>query len=836
MGIGVGTYSDGFGVAFTLLDQFSAVAKKIKASMSSLTSSTQSFAAKTSGSGYGYGAAREARIVANERIQLAGLEEEAALKSLSTQYFVSRAQFAMAEQQEISDVQHAALAARLSQGEAQRSRLHNSLAREQMILNRQAEEQAIATAAAEAALNAERAMGLTLLGASLVGLALIVKGAVVESHFEKAELTIEGFVGSAQKAHEAFLQIQADAKNNPMMGFENMLKTNSLLLSQGISEGPSERITKNLSDLLTSVGRGAPELNRVGRELEKIAANGKITGRELYQAAAAGIPLRNILEDYFGKKLPNTLKELPITIDDLDGAFQKAMISGGRYGKAFAKIAESIAFKWADLTNNQIPQFFAAIGKAVEPITTMVVAGLGMIFSILKMFSQTWVGQVFWVISGALLLLAGVIGLNIVGGKAWTWVLARLTHGLGHATIASLKASMANEGLAASFALLGETVMANPAFWWFATIGAAIVVASSAMKHFKRVVSGEDGVGKGLTGQLQKLGGVLHFVSEAFSTYNSETGLSNVSRETYQALNALGEHDLAERLERLVIAIMSIGRGMLDIAQIVSKTVIGAFTGLAEVVTGVINVVISVVSWFGYAVTSMDAMRVMGWLLAAALIAVNWSATISTNTIVFGFGVKVVMAMGRAIASALSLAYTLIFVQRTTASVAAGLSVFGLIASAATVVIMGIVSAFTASSSAADMAADSYDGVTKAITMADIAQEKLQRHLNKMTALDNVNLRIAYEQQYNPNSDEVKALLKQKGKIQADLQADDPYIRSQGVINTYRGSSAAVNSGGTGEDNRNVNATLVVDGKILATVLLPYTKRLLEIENNTAQV
>lgn len=825
--IGVGSYSDGFGVAFTLLDQFTAVARRIEASMSSLTGATTSFAAKTNAAldsttigGFKNIREKSAHMKSTAEAKVATAEANRINLATNTAMVGIMGEL---EQQELAVATREAM---MMDGRMRQNRLYNSIQREQLILDRQIEEAAIASAAAQAAALESRNLALTQLGASIAGLALIVHGAKTEAAFQKAELTIEGFVGSAKKAHEIFLQIQADTDKNPFMGFQDRLQAFDLLISQGINSTLSERVTNNLSNLLTAVGRGAPELRRVSRELEKIAANGKLTGRELYQAAAAGIPLRNILEDYFGHKLPDTLKDLPISIDDLDKALDMAMRKGGRYAMALEKVMESTVSQWKSMTQYEIPLFFQAIGKAVDPVTNVVVSALDAIFKFLRVFSASWVGQAFWMLTTALLLLAGTMGLATMSGKALSWVLARLVHGLGHATVASLRATMATEGLAGSFAMLSKSIMANPAFMWFTAIAGAVLIASNAVKHFKAVMSGQEAAADGgWIGTLQKLGGVLLFVAEAFATYDSKTHKSTFDQSFVTALDKLGLHDVTAKLQTWIGAIMSFMDGF-------SSGLYSFFSTLYDIFQAVTYPIRLVMKLLGYLIPSLnntnDSMegwvktgKMLAWVLGTLLVGQLWKMGAALVAVI----AKIIIAEGELMAFTLPL-----LAELWPAMI--------IIAGAAALIATNI-----------DFMGDSFDKSTKPIDEAGIALEKYNKHLGNLNKLQDLNTRIQYELKHNPNGTDLQGLLYEKNKIEDKLEKDKKYgvnsptgfdlqqkQQQQAEIDASRGamtypSLSAVN---TKQDNRTINATLVVDGKILANILMPYQEEITRRKNATA--
>jgi len=860
MGLGVGTYSDGFGVAFTLLDQFSAVARKIESSMSSLTAKSTAFAgAMNKGLGYGYAPAREARVVANETIALASLAEEAAIDKLVMDHRLAASTIKLAEanetaaieeavrKAELDEVAKAAAARQIAIDEAmnrsnQRRAMEAIEARRlEMLAEIEAANAAAASAAIAEAANARVQASLVGLGAAVIGLALVIKGAKVDELFQKEELAIQGFVGSADKAHAAFMELQADANFNPMMGLENMLKTHSLLLSQNTPIEQSLRLTRNLSNMLTAVGRGAPELSRVGRELEKIAAMGHLTGRELNQAAAAGIPLRQLLEDYFGHALPNTLKDFPITIDDLDKALELAMRTGGRFSKAFEKMSESIMFQFARL-KNEITYTFLAIGKAVEPITVTVGAALTGLFTTLKLFSQSWVGHAFWIVTTSLLAFTAAVSLATLGGKGLSLVLGKMAHGLGYAT---LKATLATEGFAATLATIGKTIgktiVSNPMFKWFAVFAAGTALVTNATSHFKRVMEDQEAVTGGMTGRLQRLGGVLSFITEAFANYNEQTKRSDMSQSMVTALDKLGLHNYTATLFKLVAGTMELVYGMGDAFAQLAHIGMAALEAISSILSGINKALKFIIPGFANLTQDLDAMRAIGWVLGTIIIGVTTNMFRLGLVSSWAFIQVIAKGLWAAIEGFGLWAIEILAVTYVTYGLAAAVA----LATGGVLLIAGVLGYFVSQTNNSSLAMDdlgsSFSNVVKPIDEATAAMNKFKDAESRRNALMNTNKEIMQDWQ---NGNYLKAFigtLKQPFQMAAmDYNGDAQTLASPEAINMpqVQQQQAILNtttrtSDGTYPDmsyapapGRDIVIPVNIDGREVAKVTYPLLKQM----------
>ena len=210
-----------------------------------------------------------------------------------------------------------------------------------------------------------------------VGTAIATAGIVTNASIEKSTTAFETFLGSAEEAEKAIANIREDASKTSFDS-SSLIQANQMLIATGESAEDARSMINALGEAVIATGGGNDELVRMSQNLQQIKNAGEATAIDIKQFAYAGIDIYGLLADYTGKTV-SEVKDMTISYEDLQGAFQKATSEGGKYYGATEKQSETLAGQVsqlkaetsemvAELTENLMPIAKKVVSKAKEII------------------------------------------------------------------------------------------------------------------------------------------------------------------------------------------------------------------------------------------------------------------------------------------------------------------------------------------------------------------------------------------------------------------------------------------------------------------------------------
>lgn len=440
--------------------------------------------------------------------------------------------------------------------------------------------------------------GATGLLVAMVGLFGWAQAAKQDAIFQNFELAFRSFLSSAEEAHRVFEQIKAQAIANPKFSIESMEKANLLLISQGLNADKSMEAIKDLTTVLLGVGRGEAELNRVALAFEKIQAAGFLTGPQFRSLTTAGLPVVSMLKEIGINLNPSKIAKAQITFEQLTQALHASVQAGGQFGRVWEMLNDNVSAMAAQIKEN-----FAAtlgdIGKAIRPVTSFILKSVGSILNALREFAATDFGKwTFRFLLALNLILFAFSGLLVVTALA-SRSLYFLAGAFGASTKSSILAAIATKGTAAGYAVLGRAAMSAAASllplivrlglfyagykiitetdngWFYAfgtalmfamgplgAIAAAFMFVSRSLREFDAVANGTKGVVGGFIGFLQRLGGTIRFIGEAWAGFNAQTGEIEISERLLLAMDRMGIGEFARKMATWIGRIHSAWDGL----------------------------------------------------------------------------------------------------------------------------------------------------------------------------------------------------------------------------------------------------------------------------------
>jgi tape measure domain-containing protein len=446
----------------------------------------------------------------------------------------------------------------------------------------------------------------------------ILDAVELDATFQKYQLAFQTFVGSAEEAERIFEKIKQQAIANPVMSIDAMEKANTMLISQGMNAEKSMQVINDLSIVLAGVGRGEAELGRVSLAMEKIEAEGVLTGRRINQLTSAGIPLQKILIDTFGPKMRGDIKKMGITTEMLAVALHKSVEQGGQFGNVVNTLFNSISARILKLKENWTATV-AAIGNALRPVTERVVDFLGDVMTGLQSLASSGIGK-FLIRFGIIL---GVVGLALSGFAAVMFFTRKIVFGFNQVIgpainmvtifgkrsfVTSLQLARFNQQMVLAvknlltFALRAAIMVAVGwaikkmldtnrqgivalgvllSYIVFGPLGllvSLLYLGYRAFQEFHKVMEGTQLPAQGFLGILQKIGGAIQAIIEMLETYDPQTRTSIVSQKTWNALGKLGIRD---KILKIAYYIDVLYQAFIWVAGAI-ETVLGWFSKLAD--------------------------------------------------------------------------------------------------------------------------------------------------------------------------------------------------------------------------------------------------------------
>lgn len=364
-------------------------------------------------------------------------------------------------------------------------------------------------------------------------------------------------------------------------------------------------------------------------------------GRRLKQLGVGGIEAQKVIgslaanTELYGNRLSVVNEQLEIG-NSLQKEFNvKNQTTGALVDKAKKK--------WVELKD--------ALGRGLYPVMKPLVGLFMQAIDIAIKFVKTPVGKFAMAAAGAVgILVAGLSAFVIVGNgaKAMAAQLAIRFAAMGKAQTA---AAFANGGLATGFGTLIKTIMTgNPyliaAVAAIGLITAAVMTGKAAIEEYKGVMDGTREVAGGLRGDFQKLGGILFSIGEIWQSATTE-GFS-LSKKNADALKNLGIYEFVVSLGTWLVRLKAMFQGM-------GEGIMTIYEGVKTAVTWMVKNLDRLAEAFGFDLSKnlssverwIKVGKILGYIVGTILVAafVAWGISMLPQLILVGLLVAAVWGL-----------------------------------------------------------------------------------------------------------------------------------------------------------------------------------------------
>lgn len=287
------------------------------------------------------------------------------------------------------------------------------------------------------------------------------------------------------------------------------------------------------------------------------------------------------------------------------------------------------------IINSTFETLAITTGNIFIPILTRLAKGFQVLLSIFTTFVGTQIGRYFIIlvsVLGTLLTVLGtvVIAMNLAKFTALKTAIAFQMMGKG-----AIASAFATKGLAGGLRVLAiegyKTLLAfAPYIAVFAIVGAVVYSAYQSYRAFQEVLAGTAKPASGLLGLMQKFGGVIAGVIQVFSTWDGKTfNLGGME----ESLKSLGILDFVLNLSTWIVRLIEFVKG-------VGSAFYEAFSFVASIVGSVYNFVVKSINsfanalgfqgeWLSKTTTSIEswakAGKILGYVIMSVLVVAFWS-------------------------------------------------------------------------------------------------------------------------------------------------------------------------------------------------------------------
>jgi TP901 family phage tail tape measure protein len=308
-----------------------------------------------------------------------------------------------------------------------------------------------------------------------------------------------------------------------------------------------------------------------------------------------------LIGKFFGVENKNAAMLLMQNIGDLQ-SWTKA-VTGTNSATDQAEVIMS-SFN-ESLTRGQAAMKVASIsiGTALLPMASKLLNITGKLLTGFSEFAQSDIGKTFVKIAGAV-----GVGLVAMGGFVASFHTVKMAITVARPAFEWFRASV----MATNMALLPYLATA-------AAVGVVIYGLSEAYSSFSDLLSGKTQAATGFLGFLQKVGGLMHFVQEAFT---SATATSvDFSAETQAGLQKLGIEGIAYNLGKWVINIKGFFTGVWGVISNLGNNFGDLFTSLGRASDAIGNLFGNLLTIFGFGDTvAFDGFKLFGTIITQAVI------------------------------------------------------------------------------------------------------------------------------------------------------------------------------------------------------------------------
>ncbi|MMZ45259.1 hypothetical protein D3C81_323980 [compost metagenome] len=298
------------------------------------------------------------------------------------------------------------------------------------------------------------------------------------NEMEKAAISMQYFLGSAEKAQGFILQMK-DFAADTAFSTEGAINLSKRLLGANFKPEELRSVMSILNDANAATGATRANLDRIVLAMTQMKTSGRILGGELRQFAEAGIPIYQLLKDELGLTGDQLRNIGKLKIDADKGI--AALLNGlqKRYKGAAEELAQTLGGMWDTIADDSLfvsqevfSGWYAGLKGVVKDIrdaleevrTIMTSSGLG---GVLEHFVPPEFQDAIRMIIGAFGQLGDAVKLFMSALQPAIQLLA------GWITTALATVLPVITGLAKGFAMIANAAMqANP---WLQYLAAAII-------------------------------------------------------------------------------------------------------------------------------------------------------------------------------------------------------------------------------------------------------------------------------------------------------------------------------------------------------------------------
>ena len=272
--------------------------------------------------------------------------------------------------------------------------------------------------------------------------------------FEKFEVGLRTFTGSAESAKQVFNDIKKDASTTPFE-VEPLFKGVTALISTGMSAKDARKDVIALGNAIVATGGGNDELSRMVLNLQQIKNVGKATAADIKQFGYAGINVFKLLEQSTGLS-SDKLAKMEISYEMLTEALRMSAEKGGAYFGAMSNAMLTTEGQVSNLKDSF--NFFAAdVFNTLKPAIDSVISGLATTINYLKE-GLNWMKENKDIV-GAMAVAFVTAGVAILAYNTYIKLSAWYT---GLSTAAIILNTLVTEGMSAAWVALNIAMSANP--------------------------------------------------------------------------------------------------------------------------------------------------------------------------------------------------------------------------------------------------------------------------------------------------------------------------------------------------------------------------------------
>lgn len=209
--------------------------------------------------------------------------------------------------------------------------------------------------------------GAIVAGATSIGKKIIELG----MNAEQAKISFTTMLGDAGEAQNLLKDLSDFAKKTPF-DLQGIRENAKQLMAMGVNAEDMIPTLKALGDV--AAGLNVP-LERLALNYGQVLTQGKLTGKELKDFTAAGVPLLDELSKNLGKsktEIQNMVSQGKISAKDMVDAFDSMTSAGGKFADLMEAQSKTLAGKWSNLQDT-IAGIGEEIGLSLVPILSDVV-------------------------------------------------------------------------------------------------------------------------------------------------------------------------------------------------------------------------------------------------------------------------------------------------------------------------------------------------------------------------------------------------------------------------------------------------------------------------------